>query len=111
MKASFGGVSPLRHDLHTAPLALRLPEPEGQRQQVLFPRMWADGIAKQRLIRALLQPVGAPILFVRPAYGQISGRVQLVIDDGKARRLSWVQPPDSPACAGLQAVPEDVGLR
>jgi hypothetical protein len=57
------------------------PHPQPGRVQDLLPGLRADGIAKNRLILAAPQPIGAAILLVALADRKVSSGAHLAIDD------------------------------
>jgi hypothetical protein len=62
-------------------LAVARPEPELGREQEVLPRCRADVEAEQSLVVAASQAVSAALLLVRPARREVSGRLDLVVDD------------------------------
>src|SRR5262249_15415346 len=57
------------------------PQPLLRRMQKLLPRMWADGVTKERLIITLPQPVAPSVLLLSPTCRKISNGIQLFVDN------------------------------
>ena len=59
----------------------RLPEGQVRREEVVLPGVRADVEAEERLVVALVEPVGAALLLVGQPLGQVGGRGDLLVDD------------------------------
>ena len=68
---------------HLEPGAPPLGAPEHERSWVkeLLPGVGRDGVAEERLVVPARQPVPSGFLFVRPAFGQVADRADVVVDD------------------------------
>ena len=69
------------NDLEATTVALGVPEALNGRMEKSLPRMGANRIAEQRIVRTPFQPVFPAILFVGPASRQVIAGSETVVDD------------------------------
>ena len=91
------GVERLGPERESLRLSIGLPEASPRREQELLPGVRTNRVAEQSGVIAPFQPIGAAVLPVGPAFGQVRRGVDFVVDD---RAVADRRPDDAVPATG-----------